>query len=172
MRLSLPLVLLCSVFLFLTDSMLAQEGRPAKPGPVKRSVLIESEYSVLSPLLGGGTGVGIFADGGTTVTSIGFDGGYFVADRLAILFSLAVISADGSSISSFGTGAKYYIKDQVPVTLEFGLLSGDGSIFTAGAGVGYAFRIAPNIRLEPNAGIRIADAEGFFSGGAKFAFFL
>ena len=172
MRLPIYFLILFLPALMVPGLLSAQGDRPAKPGPVKKSVLLESEYSVLSPLLGGGAGFAVFADDGTAITSIGFDGGYFVADRLAILFSLAIISADGSALTGFGTGAKYYIKDRVPVALEFGLLTGDGSIFTAGANLGYAFRLAPNIRIEPNAGIRFADADGFFSGGAKFALFL
>lgn len=139
----------------------------------KGAVLVETEYNVFGGVFGGGTGIGVLSASGSTLTSVGLDGGYFIGQDLALLLRLGIVSADGSSLTSFGAGLKYYLLGTIPLSAEAGVLSvGGGSVFTVGLNAGYAIRLANNVALEPYAGVSIIDADAAFQGGIRFALFL
>ncbi|PXX24220.1 hypothetical protein [Arenibacter sp. ARW7G5Y1] len=96
----------------------AQDGTPTSKG----KYLIEANTG----FGGGGIGVGHTANtsfglvsiDGTTIWSIGGEGGYFVADDLAVKIGLGYSDTDSSNSISYKLGAKYYINSSIPVQLD------------------------------------------------------
>ena len=108
----------------------------------------------------GTTGIYLTTSDGYTEYNVGLDGGYFVADNLAIKAGLGFGGADsdlGDSESSFSyrLGAKYYIQSMIPVTLDITGASGDAVEFAGetplwlGIGAGYAWFLGENVSIEP-----------------------
>ena len=157
-------------FLFL---LFATQIATAQTDERKGQILIETEYNTFGGLLGGGSGISLVSSGGSSLTSIGVDGGYFVSKDLALLLRFSLLSADGTSLTTIGSGIKYYLIGSIPISAEFGLLSGGGgSLFTYGINAGYAIRLADNIALEPFAGVAFIEGSSSFQGGIRFALFL
>lgn len=151
----------------------------SSPGPKQGNLLIETDYSLVSGLLGG-TGVGVVGNGDRFAIALGFDGGYFVSDRTALLFRFGLFSPGGAnSLVSMSVGGKYYLLDRIPITLDGGVIVGSSSefsnantIFTGNINVGYAIPLADNIFLEPNVGFSDVDGDQAITGGFRFAMFL
>ncbi|MEM6725457.1 MAG: hypothetical protein AAF598_15560 [Bacteroidota bacterium] len=159
------LLLLLSMLL-LTGSLIAQESFERKG-----RALIETGYNLVAGFSTGTGGSIIFSEG-EAVTSLAFDGGYFVTRDLAIKGHVSVLSADGTSLVNVGGGLKYYIIGSIPVELTGGVLTGEGnSRFLGDFNAGYAIKLAPNIALEPNVGLILQEGS-LFQIGARFAMFL
>jgi opacity protein-like surface antigen len=99
------------------------------------------------------TGFGLTSIDGTTVWSIGAEGGYFVIDDLAIKAGLGYTDYDGNSLFSYKLGAKYYIISKIPVQIDLNGTSsdsfGDENPLWLGLQGGYAFFLGPNVSVEP-----------------------
>ncbi len=67
---------------------------------------------------GASTGFGLSTSDGTTIWSMGFEGGYFVIDDLALKAGLGYTDFDGFSLFSYKFGAKYYIGSQFPIQVD------------------------------------------------------
>ena len=68
---------------------------------------------------GADTGFRLTAFDGVTVWNVGLEGGYFVADDLAIKAGLGYGDSDlTDGVFSFKAGAKYYIDSKFPVQLD------------------------------------------------------
>jgi len=138
----------------------------------KGRVLVETGYNLVAGF-SSGTGLSLFVDEeGNTVTSVGFDGGYFISENFALKMKLSLLSSLGS-ITNFQAGGKYYIGGRVPFELSAGLLSGgDNSEFLANLSIGYAINLAENITLEPNIG-GLGTGDGILlEFGMSFSMFL
>lgn len=159
--------ILIGVFaLFLAGAVNAQDGFERKG-----RVLIETGYNLVAGF-STGTGGSVILNDGEAVTSLGFDGGYFVTRDLAIKGHVSVLAAGGTSLVNLGAGLKYYIIGSIPVELTGGVLTGEGnSQFLGDFNVGYAIPLAPNIALEPNLGLILQEGS-LFQIGARFAMFL
>ncbi len=137
----------------------------------KGRLLVETGYNLIAGFSSGSGLTVILDDDANTITSLGFDGGYFVSQNFALKAKLSLL-ASGGSLSNFSIGGKYYIGGSVPLELGAGLLSGGNtSQFLGNVSIGYAINIADNIALEPNLGALISDGS-LLEFGLTFAMFL
>ncbi|WP_299114151.1 hypothetical protein [uncultured Winogradskyella sp.] len=114
---------------------------------------------------------------GTSQYNLGLDGGYFIADDLAIKAGLGFggISPDvGDNVSAFSyrLGAKYYLGGEFPIGVDLTGASGDGAENGAGEtplwlGLqgGYAWFVADNIAIEPGLRYNLSLNEDFTDEG-------
>ncbi|MBP0905561.1 hypothetical protein ACFSKN_16830 [Mariniflexile gromovii] len=103
------------------------------------------------------TGFGLYSIDGTTIWSIGAEGGYFVMDDLAVKLGLGYNDYDGASSFTYKLGAKYYIVSKFPVQIDVTGASsddyfGDETPLWLGLQGGYAWFVGNNVSIEP--GIR------------------
>ncbi|QLG46435.1 hypothetical protein [Costertonia aggregata] len=100
---------------------------------------------------GGNTAFQFITVDGNTLWNIGFEGGYFVAENLAIKAGLGYGDGDGVE-GTFGykIGGKYYINGQIPVALDLNGSSSDGTnAMFVGLQAGYAIFLGDNVSIEP-----------------------
>jgi hypothetical protein len=106
----------------------------------------------------GTTGFYFKSTDGESTYNVGFDGGYFIMDDLALKAGLGYggDSAESTSAFSYRLGAKYYVKSMIPVTVDLTGASGDAVENAAGEtpmwlglGAGYAWFVSDNISIEP-----------------------
>lgn len=159
------------LILFIFPFFLFAQGE----GPVKGEFMIETGFSIFSGLgFGGGSGIGAQFGGDLngSITSIGIEGGYFIADNLALKTKIALFAVDGVNVTNLSIGGKYYIISKIPVELNAGLISVEGeSAFLGSLAAGYAIGLAPNIYLEPSLGIFVGEGASFFNFDATFVMF-
>lgn len=138
----------------------------------KGRVLVETGFSFLT-VFGSGTGFSLISSEGENISSLGFDGGYFINQDFALKFGISNLSA-GGSITSFQFGGKYYIGGVAPITITAGLISGEGgSAFLGNLNLGYGVKLANNINLEPYLGIvALEENYGNLNLGVRFSMFL
>lgn len=123
------------------------------------------------------TGFSLRSNDDNTVWNIGFEGGYFIMDDLALKAGLGYGDSDLSDGRfSYKVGMKYYIESQFPVQIDVNGSSGDNfSPLFVGFQGGYAWFVADNISLEP--GVRYDldindDADNFGGLGLNVGFAL
>ena len=156
--------------LFLSGSVKAQDSADFNRNG---RWLVETGYSFVSGIVGGGTGVSYFSNDGSSLTSIGAEIGKFTSQNLAFKLRLALLSSEGLDLTNVGAGAKYYINGSIPIDVGAGILSGGGdSEFIGNFSLGYALNLAPNIALEPAVGGFISNGEFLFNFKIGFAMFL
>lgn len=103
----------------------------------------------------GNTGFALSSEDGTTSWNIGAEGGYFVADNLALKVGLGYgdTGADyGGSIFSYKVGAKYYVINKIPFEVSYtgaSVKDADENPSYLGIQGGYAWFIGNNISIEP-----------------------
>lgn len=102
------------------------------------------------------TGFGLNSVDGDTSWSIGAEGGYFVANDLAIKAGLGYNDfggdGEGSSSFSYKVGVKYYIISQIPVQIDYSGASVkdfDENPSYLGLQAGYAIFLGQNVSIEP-----------------------
>lgn len=98
------------------------------------------------------TGFGLLSVDGTTIWSVGAEGGYFLMDDLAVKAGLGYTDYDGSSVFSYKLGAKYYIISKIPVQIDVNGSSIDGNDenpLWLGLQGGYAIFLGENVSIEP-----------------------
>ncbi|MEM6522606.1 MAG: hypothetical protein AAF693_02390 [Bacteroidota bacterium] len=134
------------------------------------------------------TGFSLFSVDGTTLWSIGAEGGYFIEDNLALKAGVGYSDLDGSGSFSYKIGAKYYAGGVVPFQLDitgatledvesdFGDFEIPDPLYLGLQG-GYAIFLADNISFEPSLryGISLNDDfsdEGIFELRFGFVIFL
>lgn len=127
------------------------------------------------------TSFGLVSIDGTTVWSIGAEGGYFVADDLAVKVGLGYNDLDSASSFTYKLGAKYYIASEFPVQIDITGASsddlfGDENPLWLGLQGGYAWFVADNISIEPGIRYNLSlnedfTDEGIFEFRIGFAFF-
>ncbi len=114
-------------------------------------------------------------DGSDTAWSVGFEGGYFVIDDLALKVGLGY-SDDGAGYTPFNykVGVKYYIASQFPVGIDLTGVSSDGdNSIWVGFQAGYAWFVSDTVSIEPairyNATLDKDKADNAFQGLIGFA---
>lgn len=123
------------------------------------------------------TGFGLMSIDGTTIWSIGTEGGYFITNDLAVKAGLGYTDYDGTSIISYKIGAKYYIMSKIPVQIDVNgssIKDADENPLWLGLQGGYAIFLGQNVSIEP--GIRYSHSlnedvidEGIFEVRIGFA---
>lgn len=148
----------------------AQDGTPTSKG----KWLIEANTG--NAMLGS-TSFMFASSDGTSQYNLGLDGGYFVADNIAIKGGLGFggISPDGGdnvSAFSYRLGVKYYAADVIPITVDLTGASGDGAEnglgetpFWLGIGAGYAWFVSDNVSIEPGLRYNLSLNEDFTDEG-------
>ena len=109
----------------------------------------------------GNTAFSLLSVDGDTQWSIGAEGGYFVADDLAVKVGLGY-SDTGMTNFTYKVGAKYYIASQFPVGVDFTGVSpevGDSVNFIGLQG-GYAWFLGDNVSVEPALRYNVALEDG------------
>ncbi|SNQ41961.1 autotransporter domain-containing protein [Cellulophaga lytica] len=102
------------------------------------------------------TSFSLRSEDGDTSWSVGAEGGYFLADDLAVKVGLGYFKGSGngrgSSSFSYKLGAKYYIASMIPVQVDFSGVSikdyDDNATFVGLQG-GYAIFLGKNVSVEP-----------------------
>lgn len=103
----------------------------------------------------GSTNFSFASSDGDSAYSIGLDGGYFIADDLALKGGLGYSDSDSdidSSVFSYRLGAKYYVMSMIPVTLDVtgaSIQDATENPLWLGIGAGYAIFLGDNVSIEP-----------------------
>ncbi|MCL5247435.1 hypothetical protein M4I21_16565 [Cellulophaga sp. 20_2_10] len=113
------------------------------------------------------TGFGLQSVDGETTWSLGAEGGYFVADDLAIKVGLGY-QDQGNDLSAFTykVGAKYYIASMIPVQVDYAGASvkdADENPSFLGLQGGYAIFLGENVSIEPGLRYNITMNDDAFS---------
>lgn len=114
------------------------------------------------------TGFGLVSVDGTTIWSLGAEGGYFVMDDLAIKAGLGYTDYDGESVFSYKLGAKYYIISQIPVQIDVNgasIKDFDENPLWLGLQGGYAIFLGENVSIEPGLRYSMSLNEDFTDEG-------
>lgn len=151
-------VLFASVALFALGFANAQESDSNGGQTSKGKWLIETNTNFGAVHLAN-TGFQFTSVEGATYYNLGLEGGYFIADNLALKAGLGfgVLNPDegGSSTSfSYKLGAKYYLLSMIPLQIDYSgakTKNFDDSSYL-GLQAGYAVFLGQNVSIEP--GIR------------------
>ncbi|KGK28957.1 MULTISPECIES: hypothetical protein [Cellulophaga] len=114
------------------------------------SWLIEANTGFGAPV-GANTAFSLTSVDGDTSWSIGAEGGYFVADDLAVKVGLGYAD-NGLNTFSYKIGAKYYISSMIPVQVDYAgasIKDVDENPSYIGLQGGYAIFLGQNVSLEP-----------------------
>lgn len=114
------------------------------------------------------TGFGLASTGDSTIWNIGAEGGYFLADDLAIKAGLGYADFDGTTIFSYKLGAKYYVISTIPVQLDITGASIQDSTedpLWLGLQGGYAIFLTDHISVEPGLRYNLSLNEDFSDDG-------
>lgn len=117
---------------------------------------------------GANTGFGLSSSDGATVWSMGFEGGYFVIDDLALKAGLGYTDLDGFTLFSYKFGAKYYINSQIPVQMDLtGASIQDAAENPLWVGLqgGYAVFLNDYVSIEPGLRYNISLNDQFSEDG-------
>ncbi|WP_289662788.1 hypothetical protein [Flavobacterium panacagri] len=123
----------------------------AQEQTAKGKWLIEANTGFGTPLVGS-TSFGLWSSDGYTKWNVGAEGGYFVADNLAVKLGLGYGDDDGDSVFAYKVGAKYYIANKFPVEASYNGMSRKGADENpsfVGLQGGYAWFIGNNVSIEP-----------------------
>nr|WP_297789129.1 hypothetical protein [uncultured Allomuricauda sp.] len=124
----------------------------------------------------GSTAFSLVSTNGFTLYSVGAEGGYFVADNLALKVGLGYSGGDDmDGTFNYKVGAKYYIIDEIPLGVDYTGASSDGNGASwVGLQGGYAWFVANNVSIEPtiryNMTLDEDKADSAFQGLIGFAF--
>lgn len=99
----------------------------------------------------GNTAFSLTSVDGSTAWGVGAEGGYFVADKLAVKVGLGYQDAESSDGSfAYKVGAQYYIINKIPVGVDFtGTSYNSTNVNYVGLEGGYAWFVAPNVAVTP-----------------------
>lgn len=149
-------------------TMWAQEGTPTSKG----KYLIEANTGFGGGALGVGhtanTSFGLVSIDGTTIWSVGGEGGYFVLNNLALKAGLGYSDSHGSNVFTYKLGAKYYINSSIPVQLDFtgaSIKDFDESPLWLGIQGGYAVFINDFVSVEPGLRYNVSLNQDFTEEG-------
>ncbi|AEM70758.1 hypothetical protein Murru_1718 [Allomuricauda ruestringensis DSM 13258] len=124
----------------------------------------------------GSTAFSLVSTNGFTLYSVGAEGGYFVADNLALKVGLGYSGGDDmDGTFNYKVGVKYYIINQIPLGLDYtGASSNGNGASWVGVQGGYAWFVANNVSIEPtiryNMTLDEDKADSAFQGLIGFAF--
>ncbi|REH48834.1 hypothetical protein C7448_105114 [Tenacibaculum gallaicum] len=120
----------------------------------------------------GNTSFSLATSNGNTQWSLGLDGGYFVADDLAVKAGLGYQDNGFGDAFVYKIGAEYYIDSQFPVSVDF---TGDtnSDLRWLGLQAGYAWFLGENVSLKPAVryNVGLDNQDGVFQGLIGFALY-
>ncbi|WP_350287046.1 hypothetical protein [uncultured Croceitalea sp.] len=139
-----------AVFALVSFNLSAQDGGQTDKG----SWLLEANTGFGGP--GGrsaNTSFRLTTIDGDVTYNLGFEGGYFIMDDLALKVGLGYGDGDNQpSTFSYKIGAKYYVIGRVPFQLDLAGASiedFDNNPLWLGLQGGYAFFLGDNVSIEP-----------------------
>lgn len=162
--------------LALFGAMNAQTAKSSNGATAKGKWVIETNAGSPLHYLGGSTAFSLTSVDGETIWNVGAEGGYFVADKLAVKVGLGYGDSDFSKGTfTYKLGAQYYFNGNIPVGVDFTGFSTDGeSVNYVGLEGGYAWFVAPNIAVTPKVRYNIATKDTYesaFQGLIGFSLF-
>ena len=162
--------------LALFGAMNAQTAKSSNGATAKGKWVIETNAGSPLHYLGGSTAFSLTSVDGETLWNVGAEGGYFVADKLAVKVGLGYGDSDFSKGTfTYKLGAQYYFNGNIPVGVDFTGASIDGeSENYVGVEGGYAWFVAPNIAVTPKVRYNIATKDTYesaFQGLIGFSLF-
>ena len=114
------------------------------------------------------TGFSLFSSGDTTVWGIGGEGGYFIADDLALKVGLGYTDFDSLSIFTYKVGAKYYVISTIPIQVDItgaSIQDATENPLWVGLQGGYAIFLSDHISIEPGVRYNLSLNEDFSDEG-------
>nr|WP_315152768.1 hypothetical protein [uncultured Flavobacterium sp.] len=137
--------------------------------------LIEANTAFGAPM-SGNTSFQLASADGETQWNLGAEGGYFVADNLAVKAGLGYGDL-GTNIFSYKLGAKYYLLNKFPLEASFtgaSIEDAPENPLYLGLQGGYAWFLGPNVSIEPGLRYNISlnddySKEGIFQLNIGFA---
>ena len=159
-------VLLIAAFALFGFGVQAQDGGGQTD---KGSWLVEANTN-FGAVAGSNTSFGLSSIDGETAWSLGAEGGYFVADDLAVKVGLGYAD-NGFSILTYKVGAKYYISSMIPVQVDFsGASIKDATENPSYVGLqgGYAIFLGENVSIEPGLRYNVSLNDDFYESALQF----
>ncbi|KAF2330236.1 outer membrane beta-barrel protein [Flavobacterium daemonense] len=124
----------------------------------------------------GNTAFSLSSSDGETDWNVGAEGGYFVANNLAVKLGLGYGDNGHSNIFSYKVGAKYYLLNKFPLEASYtgvSIKDVDHNPSFVGLQGGYAWFVAKNVSVEPGVRYNITTnddyAKSFFQFNVGFA---
>lgn len=119
----------------------------------------------------GNTAFSLTSSDGDTSWNVGAEGGYFVADNLAIKLGLGYGDDGDSSMFSYKLGAKYYLLNKFPLEASYtgvSIKDVDHNPSFIGLQGGYALFLGKNISVEPGLRYNITTNEDYAKSFLQF----
>lgn len=144
-------------------SVKAQDQSQSSSPTSKGNILFEvgaSAFGETSLKHGSSTGFNLLNANGSTIFSIGAEGGYFVQDNSAIKVGLGYTDVDFTTFFTYKVGFKHYANGNVPIQIDitgatnedqdtgFGTFETPDPLWL-GLQLGYAAFLSDNIAFEP-----------------------
>ncbi|WP_222984820.1 hypothetical protein [Flagellimonas meishanensis] len=114
------------------------------------------------------TGFSLISTDNSTIWGIGAEGGYFVADDLALKAGLGYSDFDGLTVFSYKVGAKYYVISAIPFQIDItgaSIQDIPENPLWLGLQGGYAFFLSDHISVEPGLRYNLSLNEDFTDEG-------
>ncbi|HEU0125495.1 hypothetical protein [Flavobacterium sp.] len=112
----------------------------------------------------GNTSFGLTSRDGETNWNVGAEGGYFVADNLAVKLGLGYGDDGDSNVFSYKVGAKYYLLNKFPLEASYtgvSIKDVDHNPSFIGLQGGYALFLGNNVSIEPGLRYNITTNEDY-----------
>ena len=122
--------------------------------------------------LAGSTAFGLWSQDGNTSWNIGAEGGYFVANNLAVKLGLGY--GDGGNDNSafaYKVGAKYYVANKFPLEVSYNGTSYKGldeNPSYLGLQGGYAWFVGKNVSVEPGIRYNVSLNDDYYKSAFQF----
>ncbi|MDR6846586.1 hypothetical protein [Flavobacterium granuli] len=113
----------------------------------------------------GNTSFQLASSDGDTAWNLGAEGGYFVADNLAVKAGLGYGDNGGYNVFSYKVGAKYYLMNKFPLEASFtgaSIEDFNENPSYLGLQAGYAWFVAKNVSIEPGLRYNISLNNDFY----------
>lgn len=161
-------ILILAVFCYNANAQEEEQNSPTG----KDSWLIEANTGFGGDgflMRSGSTSFGLISSDGSTIWSIGAEGGYFVMDDFAIKLGLGYTDFDGdSNMFTYKFGAKYYVISEIPFEISItgaSIKDADENPLWLGIQGGYAIFLGDNISIEPGLRYNVSLNEEFTDEG-------
>lgn len=119
----------------------------------------------------GNTAFSLTSVDGETSWNIGAEGGYFVADNLAVKLGLGYGDNGDSNVFSYKIGAKYYLLNKFPLEASYtgvSIKDVDHNPSFIGLQGGYAWFVGKNVSVEPGLRYNITTNDDYAKSFLQF----
>lgn len=177
MKLNLKLLLLLLSVSFISNAQVQTK---------RGNFFIEAGTSAFGDISkkGASTGLVLFSSNGTTIYSVGAEGGFFISDNFGLKIGLGFTDYDDVSFFSYKGGIKYYLAGGFPIQIDLTGATRPNPMgvetpepFWLGLQIGKALFLNENVSFEPSIRQNIsmnrefADS-GIFEANISFVIFL